>query len=534
MKLECFVIVLTIYLLEKFMQRVESVNLDLDANDDSGYFNKCFEEIGCVEADSRWFDKKLRPVNMVPSDRHVIKTDFLLIKEDKRDHLDDDYEGLLYTSITADAKSLKSSGFKKSSDLMLLIHDFTSNGYTGWVKNLAKVAFGQSEDFNIISVDWQRGAEPPYDLAISNGRVVALEVIFLLKELKEKFNYTLDGVHIVGHGVGAHIAGYVGATYNDIRKITGLDPSGPRFDGMPDVVKLNPTNARYVEIIHTDAYNENNTFDDVVTIERNQLSHGEILPGCSHKRSFKYFIESLMHRNCTFLGIRCNNYEDFSDGKCTSCEETDSCRTFGAKSYPHSLQKTIYYLDTADDSPFCMFVLKISVSVKIDKERDGYFEFILVDDSGNIAEAVPSYKKEYKPIKDTSSNTFLYFAHPPQLGAITEARVKWNERKKLYCLVYCDQHIDVERVEVEPVLPGKQKREASILCPPPEGTKIENGAYKSFSKCDTSSKVHLSSSTPGKPKNVTFTAAKGTEKHTTAHISSFPHLTSSTANMSQS
>ncbi|VEN44780.1 unnamed protein product, partial [Callosobruchus maculatus] len=134
MKFECFVIVLMIYLLENFMQMVESVNLDLDANDDSGYFNKCFEEIGCVEADSRWFDKKLRPVNMVPSDRHVIKTDFLLIKEDKRDHLDDDYEGLLYTSVTADSKSLKTSGFKKSSDLMLLIHDFTSNGYTGWVK----------------------------------------------------------------------------------------------------------------------------------------------------------------------------------------------------------------------------------------------------------------------------------------------------------------------------------------------------------------------------------------------------------------
>ncbi|VEN38270.1 unnamed protein product, partial [Callosobruchus maculatus] len=124
-------------------------------------------------------------------------------------------------------------------------------------QNLARVAFGQSEDFNIISVDWQRGAEPPYDLAISNARVVALEVIFLLKELKEKFNYTLDSVHIVGHGVGAHIAGYVGAVYNDIRKITGLDPSGPRFDGMPDVVKLNPTNARYVEVIHTDAYNGN-------------------------------------------------------------------------------------------------------------------------------------------------------------------------------------------------------------------------------------------------------------------------------------
>ncbi|VEN36076.1 unnamed protein product [Callosobruchus maculatus] len=181
-----------------------------------------------------------------------------------------------------------------------------------------------------------------------------------------------------------------------------------------------------------------------------------------------------------------------------------------------------------------MFVLKISVSVKTDKERDGYFEFILVDDSGNIAEAVPSYKKEYRPVKETSNNTFLYFAHPPQLGPIKEARVKWNEKKKLYCFVYCDQHINVERVEVEPVLPRKQIREASMLCPPPEGTKIENGAYKSFSKCDTSNKTQLSPAVSGKHKKVTCKAAKGTEKNTTAQMSSTPSLVSSTANMSQS
>ncbi|CAH1984090.1 unnamed protein product [Acanthoscelides obtectus] len=500
MKFECFVIVLSIYLLEKLIDKVKSLNLDLSGDDNSGYFNKCFEELGCVEADSRWFDKKLRPVNMEPADRHVIKTDFLLVKEDKRDHLDEDYEGLLYTSVTADMKSLKSSGFKKSSDLMLLIHDFTSNGYTGWVK--------------------------------------------------ENFNYTLDNVHIVGHGVGAHIAGYVGATYNDIRKITGLDPSGPRFDGMPDIVKLSPTNAKYVEVIHTDSYNgrsqgtkellghsdffinnadaqpgcsENNTFGDVILVDRNQLSHGEVLPGCSHKRSFKYFIESLMHGSCSFIGIKCNNYEDFSNGKCTSCEENDSCRTFGAKSYPHSIQKTVFYLDTADDTPFCMFLVKISVSVKTEKERDGYFEFILVDESGDITEAVPSYKKEYKTIKGDSKNTFLYFAHPPQLGRIKEAKVKWNEKKKIYCFLYCDQHINVERVEIEPVQQGKHKGEVSILCPPPEGSKIENGAYKSFSICSSTFGQNLTSTgSHHKNKSVTCAVVKPAKKHNTIHISTTP------------
>lgn len=37
---------------------------------------------------------------------------------------------------------------------------------------------------NVISVDWQRGAEPPYDQAIANARVVALEISHFIKELK--------------------------------------------------------------------------------------------------------------------------------------------------------------------------------------------------------------------------------------------------------------------------------------------------------------------------------------------------------------
>lgn len=34
--------------------------------------------------------------------------------------------------------------------------------------------------------------------------------------------YGLDEIHIIGHGVGAHIAGYVGYSYNKIKKITGI------------------------------------------------------------------------------------------------------------------------------------------------------------------------------------------------------------------------------------------------------------------------------------------------------------------------
>lgn len=41
---------------------------------------------------------------------------------------------------------------------------------------------------NVVSVDWESGAEPPYDQAIANARVVALEAIALIRSLKVVHN----------------------------------------------------------------------------------------------------------------------------------------------------------------------------------------------------------------------------------------------------------------------------------------------------------------------------------------------------------
>lgn len=63
-----------------------------------------------------------------------------------------------------------------------------------------------------------------------------------------------DDIHLIGHGVGAHIAGYVGQEINGLKKITGLDPTGPRFEYMPEIVRLHAGCAKYVEVLHTDYF----------------------------------------------------------------------------------------------------------------------------------------------------------------------------------------------------------------------------------------------------------------------------------------
>lgn len=49
---------------------------------------------------------------------------------------------------------------------------------------MALVLLSVKAPCNVISIDWESGAEPPYDQAIANARVVALETITLIHALK--------------------------------------------------------------------------------------------------------------------------------------------------------------------------------------------------------------------------------------------------------------------------------------------------------------------------------------------------------------
>jgi len=73
--------------------------------------------------------------------------------------------------------------------------------------------------------------------------------------VKLQTNYGLDpnDVHLIGHSLGAHTAGYAGEKLGgNIGRITGLDPAEPYFQGMPSHLRLDYTDARLVDVIHTD------------------------------------------------------------------------------------------------------------------------------------------------------------------------------------------------------------------------------------------------------------------------------------------
>jgi triacylglycerol esterase/lipase EstA (alpha/beta hydrolase family) len=62
---------------------------------------------------------------------------------------------------------------------------------------------------SVITVDWGSGAGFPYSRAAANTRVVGAQLGMLVKTLHEKLGLDVDKVHLIGHSLGAHIAGYV-------------------------------------------------------------------------------------------------------------------------------------------------------------------------------------------------------------------------------------------------------------------------------------------------------------------------------------
>ena len=53
--------------------------------------------------------------------------------------------------------------------------------------------------------------------------------------------------------MGSHTCGYAGEQIQGLGRITGLDPAEPYFQYRPSNVRLDETDAKFVDAIHTDA-----------------------------------------------------------------------------------------------------------------------------------------------------------------------------------------------------------------------------------------------------------------------------------------
>lgn len=77
-------------------------------------------------------------------------------------------------------------------------------------------------DFNVIIVAWGKGATAPnYNQAVSNTRMVGTQLRLII-DMMVRAGGKVGDMHLIGHSLGAHTAGYTGRLlHGRLGRITG-------------------------------------------------------------------------------------------------------------------------------------------------------------------------------------------------------------------------------------------------------------------------------------------------------------------------
>ncbi|KAJ1119423.1 hypothetical protein NDU88_007609 [Pleurodeles waltl] len=289
-----------------------------------------------------------------------------------------------------------------------IIHGYRPTGSPPvWIDDIVNDMLSL-EDMNVIIVDWNRGATTIiYHSAAARTKKVAVILKKLIDDLLKE-GASLESIYMIGVSLGAHIAGFVGSMYNGkLGRITGLDPAGPLFSGKPPDERLDPTDALFVDVIHTDidalGYRENLGHIDFYP------NGGTDQPGCpqtifsgsqywkcDHQRSVFLYLSSLK-QSCDVMTYPCDSYKDYRSGKCANCDAylPLTCPTLGYNAdawKDHFVLKnppvTKAFFDTAKKEPFCMFHYFLDITSWNKSVRRGYITIKLMTKEGHTTESV--------------------------------------------------------------------------------------------------------------------------------------------------
>lgn len=340
----------------------------------------CYSDIGCFPLSDEFYHPRHRPFNVRPWHRRKINTQFLLFNRRYSDG---------YALKPWDKINLMASHFNPLLETKIIIPGWLDSlDRALWVKRLKDSLLWLWHPVNIIVVHWRNFT--PYTVATANTRVVGAELANLLKSIEAELNYDRSYYHAIGHSLGAHIAGYCGDRLPGLGRITALDPARPFFQDMPKSVRLDRGDAKFVDAIHSDFTPENAIFllmsygmstpvghldfypnghsylqpgclrDTLLSIQTGivrGLEHSSLslavleatryMTACDHQRSHEWFTESITNRQCTFVGVRCNEFEGLINGRCTCDDSPSACAIMGIHAdqmYVHNLHEEIWPL----------------------------------------------------------------------------------------------------------------------------------------------------------------------------------------------
>ncbi|XP_050314432.1 pancreatic lipase-related protein 3-like [Anthonomus grandis grandis] len=244
------------------------------------------------------------------------------------------------------------TGFQIGRPTIVSIHGWT-NDYSSSVNTRIKNAALEKHNINFIVVDWSSISRRPYTTAQGKVLEIGNYIGDILLRMESELGHRVGLNTLVGFSLGAHIAGNTGARTGRTEVIVGLDPAGPLFSRRRTDNRLDPTDAKFVQVIHT---------NDLVLGFGIRMGHADYYPNggsiqngcaadltgvCSHNRAWKFFAESI-NGDTKFVSRRCSSYTAYRLGTCARNTASD----MGGYPVNVNTPDDEYFLDTKYLSPY--------------------------------------------------------------------------------------------------------------------------------------------------------------------------------------
>ncbi|RUS82423.1 hypothetical protein EGW08_009811 [Elysia chlorotica] len=363
----------------------------------------------------------------------------------------------------------------------IIIHGFLQTGTMEYVLNM-KTALLDKGPMNVLVVDWENGAAFPYNQAVANTRLVAAQLYVLLDDMVRARQVDVSKVHIIGHSLGAHVAGYVGARTPGLGRISGLDPAQPSYHNFSTDVRLDSSDASFVDVIHTDAipfdtlggfgmiepvghidfypnagrhqpgcHDESSYMGLVEDFIGQGLTATESRISCSHERSTQLFLASIIHsassdhHQCFFRAVHCDTFEKFMRGECLNCLP-NLCPIMGIEA-PSSQARGVHYLNTTSSPGYCGFQYFVTVSVS-DSSMSFTYGHIEVMVTGNLASTSWTQVHLGEILPGTTMTTMILC--PYDIGNPVEVSVRAHYIYSLFS--WTSYQVTLNKVKVDSIM----------------------------------------------------------------------------------
>lgn len=440
----------------------------------------CMQDLGCFSDLPPWGGTEQRPASVLPWTPDLIGTRFLLFTQKNK----------YYQEIVADS-SISASNYNGRRMTRLIVHGPLQREDEDWAQDTCRTML-KWENVNCVVVEWKKGVQTSYAQAANNVRVLGAQVAHMISFLMIKFGQKADRFHLIGHSLGAHAAGDVGHRVKGLLRITGLDPTEPYFQGTEEHMRLDISDASFVDVIHTDGA----PFSSRLGLGLSEpVGHvdfypngGEKMPGCSgnrgkpsdldalwqglvkfdwcnHLRAYQFYTESIVKPQ-GFIGFPCTDTSSFQDGECFPCSE-DQCPQMGHHSYKLPADGGKYYLTTGDSTPFGRYSFHLRLTLDGPLWPNPGFMFVaLVGDVDrteehqlHVGSLVPGWSYEMflhaeVDVGDVTEVNFRWNNHVPNVlnekyGASTVELVRGKDKKKMH---FCGTE-NVPENKVQSILP---------------------------------------------------------------------------------